>query len=103
MSLDGMKLPQLGSMQDKIRVSAWYRREQLRIFEALINVYASMITIKPDIVGQVEKAIDEYIELIVPGSKEFKDKQKNNFIQTQASALDSIYDKLKAHAGSRKE
>lgn len=97
MYLDGMPSVKLGSMQDRIRLSAWYRREQFRIFEALINVYANVISSNPDIIKKVETVIDDYIELVVPGSKEYKDAAQANFIQKQSNALSAIYDKLKTH------
>lgn len=97
MHLDGLSPVKAGSFQDRIRLSAWYKREQFRIFEALITVYANAISSNPDIIKKVEKVIDEYIELVVPGSNAYKQEQQASFIKSQSSALTSIYDVLKDH------
>lgn len=101
MYLDGLGPMKLGTMQDRIRLAAFYRREQFRIFESLINVYASVIAVNPDIVKKIETVIDDYIELVVPGSKEYKDAAQANFIQKQSDALTSIYAKLKGFSGKK--
>lgn len=103
MYLDGLPTVQTGSVQDRIRLSAWYKREQFRIFEALINVYANAISANPDIIKKVESVIDEYIELVVPGSAEFKRKSQESFIKSQSSALTAIYETLKTHSASNKK
>lgn len=95
--LDGLSPVPAGSLQDRIRLTAWYKREQFRIFEALINVYANVISSNPDIIKKVEAVIDEYIELVVPGSGEAKKAAQDSFIKSQSSALNAIYDVLKTH------
>jgi hypothetical protein len=97
MYLDGLPSVKLGSLQDRLRLSAWYRREQFRIFEALINIYANVISTNPDIIKKVESVVDDYIELVVPGSKEYKEASQESFIKKQGSALASIFEKLKVH------
>lgn len=101
MYLDGLKAERMGSIQDRIRLTAWYKREQFRIFESLINVYANVISTNPDIVKKIETIIDDYIELVIPGSKAYKDTAQANFISKQSQALNSIYDKLKGFGGKK--
>lgn len=63
----------------------------------MINVYANAISSNPEIIKKVEKVIDEYIELVVPGSGDYKKKEQQSFIKSQSNALTAIYDVLKDH------
>ena len=101
MYLSGLPQVKLGSVQDRIRLAAWYRREQFKIFESLIVVYANVIQSNPDIIKKVETVIDDYIDLVVPGSKAYKETAQDNFIKKQGQALQSIYDKLKQHSSTK--
>jgi hypothetical protein len=80
----------LGSFQDRILMAVYYRLLQPKIFEQLITVYASMLQLSPDVTKKIDQAIQEYIELLVPGSKEIRNKAEKNFMKTQQNALESI-------------
>lgn len=97
MHLDGNETLELGSVRDRIRNTVWYRREQKQIFESLINVYANVISVNPDITKKVGSAINEYIDLIVPGSKEFRDREEQNTLARNEAALKTIYAALQQH------
>lgn len=97
MYLDGLEYLPLGSLRDRIRNTLWYRREQRQIFESLIVVYASAISINPDITKKVTSAINEYIELIVPGSSEYRKKEEESLMAKNSAALATIYAALEQH------
>lgn len=49
MHLEGIPLAPLGTLQDSLYQAVWTRREQMRIFETLINVLASGLSLNPSV------------------------------------------------------
>lgn len=98
MNLDGLPPVGLGSLQDHIRLSVWYKREQRKIFETMINLYANVISVNPDIMKKVQTLIDDYLESVVPGSKELSRASAENTIKQQGAALQSIFKALKDYS-----
>ena len=97
MYLDGVPSAKLGTLSDQLRLTVWYRREQQRIFETMINLYANVISINPDISKKVEKLIGEYLENVVPGTEEMTKKETASTIKAQGEALQSIFKALQGH------
>lgn len=102
MLLSGLEVAPLNSIQDCVRVAAWYRRGQLRLFETLISVYSNVLSINPDVMKSVQKSLDTYFELIAPGTKEYMEKEDKNFIKQQQKTMDSIFSLLSDYEGQRK-
>ena len=98
MHLDGMPPIDLGSVQDQIRLTVWYRREQRQILETLISLYSAVISINPEVSKKVESLIGDYIESVVPGSAKIGRQVANTTIKKQGEALQSIFESLKAHS-----
>ena len=99
MYLAGLPPVKAGTIQDRLRISVWYRREQAHIFEVLLPVFAAGIPVNADIIKKVENMINSYMEIVIPGTAEFKKMEQNTFIKKQSNALHSIYDLLKKHNG----
>ena len=95
MYLDGLPYVRLGSLQDRIRISTWYRAKQPDIFNCLINVYANAMAVNPDITKKVQSLIEDFLELMIPGSKKLKDQEEDTFIKKQQAALEQISARLK--------
>ena len=72
MHLEGIPLAPLGTLQDSLYQAVWTRREQMRIFETLINVLASGLSLNPSVSKKIEKLMDEYINLVIPGAEQAK-------------------------------
>lgn len=69
----------------------------------MINLYANVISVNPDIMKKVQALIDDYFETIIPGSKELNKRAEENTIKSQGEALKSIYDALKGHSQGLKK
>ena len=102
MMLDGLPYTPLHSLTDRIRVSAWYRREQLRLFETLISVYSNVLAINPDIMNNIKKSLDDYFELLIPGSKEIRAEEQKNFVKNQEKTMQSIFGVLQSYESGRR-
>lgn len=102
MYVAGLPYVPLGSAQDKIRLAVWYRHEQEKILHAVLGVYSSLVSVNPDIINKVKKVVDNYIEVIVPGSKKFKADSEQNLIKSQGKALEAIFQSLEQQAGQVK-
>lgn len=98
MHLDGLPSVRLGSVRDKLRLAAWYRREQKQLYETMMNVYSAVITVNPEVLKKVQGLIEDYFEIVIPGSRNLSKKAEETTLKAQASALDSIYKALKAHS-----
>lgn len=94
MHIEGVPEYKIGSFQDTIRNAVWYRREQRQITEAMLGIYAVMMPHSPEIAKKIEPIIDGYIDLIIPGSVEWKKKNEANTVKANANALSKIYEKL---------
>ena len=94
MHIEGAPEYKIGSFQDTIRNAVWYRREQRQITEAMLGIYAVMMPHSPEIAKKIEPIIDGYIDLIIPGSVEWKKKQEENTVKANANALSKIYERL---------
>ena len=97
MFLDGKEVPKLGTIRDQLMTTVWYRREQRSIVETLVHIYAAMISINPEVCKKIESALTDYIDLIVPGSKKYKEQEDSNTIKKNSEALDNIFKVMKAH------
>lgn len=68
----------------------WLRREQFRIFETLINILASGLSLDPKLSKRIEELTDEYINLVIPGTKEIRKKNDSAFIAKTHNTLNEI-------------
>lgn len=100
MYIAGLPKVPLGSAQDKIRLAVWYRSEQEKILHAVLSVYSSLVSVNPDVIKKVKTVVDDYIEVIVPGSKQHKEDADNNLIKSQGKALEAIFSALSSKAGN---
>lgn len=94
MYIAGLPTVPLGSAQDKIRLAVWYRSEQEKILHAVLGVYTSLVSVNPEIINKVKTMVDDYIEVVVPGSKKMKQESDRNMINTQGKALEAIFQHL---------
>jgi hypothetical protein len=101
--LSGIKNSKLGSIEDRTRIAVYYRREQLRVFETLIGVYSSAMISFPEMRQSVLNMVEDYFEIVVPGSKQVRKEDERNFVEKQSKALENIAALLADHAGKRKE
>ena len=100
MYIAGLPYVPLGSAQDRIRLAVWYRHEQEKILHAVLGVYSSLVSVNPDIIKKVKKVVDDYIEVVVPGSKKYRDDSEANLIQSQGKALEAIFQSLEGQASN---
>ena len=98
MHLEGIPLAPLGTLQDSLYQAVWTRREQMRIFETLINVLASGLSLNPSVSKKIEKLMDEYINLVIPGAEQAKKKADEAFVTKTASALSDVAKLLPSHS-----
>ena len=66
----------------------------------MLSIYAVMMPHSPEIGKKIEPIIDAYIDLIIPGSSEWKKKSQANTVKANADALSKIYEKLSQAKGS---
>lgn len=97
MFLEGREVLKLGSMRDRMRSTVWYRREQRQIFQALINVYSAVIAVNPEVSSKISKTIDDYIELVIPGSNKARKHKEAETLKANSEALDAIYKTIQSH------
>ena len=97
MFLEGKEVPKLGSLRDQLQTTVWYRREQRKIVETLVHIYAAMLPINPEVCKKIEASLTDYIDLIIPGSKKYKEQEEANTIKKNADTLNSIFKQLEAH------
>jgi replicative DNA helicase len=103
MHLDGLDSLPIGSVADRVRTAAFYRRAQQQIYATLTNVYASVVATKPDILKEVQKTVEAYMELLIPGSRAMHNKAQDNFVKRQAKDMESIYAALTKHNAQFKD
>ena len=101
MYLEGRPLAPLGTIRDTLLQSVWLRREQFRIFETLINVFASALSLDPKLTSKIESISEDYINLVIPGSTELKKKNEEAFIAKTASALNDVAALLAGYEGNK--
>ena len=101
MKIDGLPAADINSMENHIRLAVWYRREQRKIFEALVTVYANTISINPEVLKKIEHLIEDYMESVIPGAKDAQKKNQSNTLEQQGKALTQIYDMLKGYSANR--
>lgn len=101
MYLEGRPLAPLGSIRDTLLQAVWLRREQFRIFETLINVFASALSLDPKLTTRIESISEDYINLVIPGSKELKKKDEEAFIAKTANALNDVAALLAGYEGNK--
>ena len=87
----------MGTIRDQLMTTVWYRREQRSIVETLVHIYAAMISINPEVCKKIEASLTDYIDLIIPGSKKYKEQEEANTIKRNADTLTSIFKQLEAH------
>lgn len=100
MYLEGAPLAPLGTLQDTLLQSVWLRREQFRVFETAINVFASALSIDPKLSKKIEELNEEYINLVIPGTKELRKSNNEAFVAKTASALDEVTKLLSGYKGN---
>ena len=98
MFLDGIEPVALGTVSDQLRATVWYRRENQRVFETMLNLYANVISINPEVSKKVESMVGDYLESVVPGSAEIGKQVANTTIKKQGEALESIFNSLKGYS-----
>lgn len=101
MFLSGIPLPPLGSFQESLCQAVWIRREQFRIFETMINILASGLSLDPQLSKRIERLTDEYIDLVIPGAKEVRKRSDEAFIAKTANALADVAKLLSKHPGNK--
>lgn len=95
MLLNGYEVSDLGTLGATLETAVWMRREQFRIFETMINVLAQGLTVSPEIGKKVQKLINEYMELVAPGSEAARKKNERDFIKNTAYSLNEITELLR--------
>lgn len=100
MYLEGAPLAPLNTLQDTLLQAVWLRREQFRVFETAINVFASALAIDPKLSKKIEELNDEYINLVIPGTKELRKKNNDAFVAKTANALDEVTKLLSGYKGN---
>ena len=78
----------------------WLRREQFRVFETAINVFASALSLDPKLSKKIEELNDEYINLVIPGTKELRKRNNEAFVAKTANALDEVTKLLSGYKGN---
>lgn len=106
MYLNNCPLAPLNTLQDTLLQSIWIRREQFRVFETMINIFANGLSLSPKLSERIEKLSNEYIELVIPGTQAAKKENETKFIERTASTLEEVSKLLKGHyenqAGTKK-
>lgn len=97
MYLEGRELHDIGSLRDSLTQAIWVRQRQIRVFETFVNVMANGLSINPDVSKNIEKLTSDYLELIIPGSKEAK---RYNDEEFAARTNKTLSDVAKLLAGS---
>lgn len=100
MYLEGAPLAPLGTLQDTLLQAVWLRREQFRVFETAINVFASALSLDPKLSKKIEELNDEYINLVIPGTKELRKRNNEAFVAKTANALDEVTKLLSGYKGN---
>ncbi len=94
MKMDGMKPTRLGSLEDRLYTSAFYRRKQSQLFETMIAVYSRVLQLDPKIAKTVESLTKTYFDLEIPGINEYLKKSEDSFVKKQQDALTNIMSRL---------
>lgn len=101
MYIEGYPLATLNTMRDGLLQAIWVRHKQTHIFEVLINVMANGLALNPDISKRIDELTTEYIELVIPGSREARRRSDRDFAERTSKALSEVA-KLLAEGGSGK-
>lgn len=99
--LSSFKLPELYSLQDSLLTSIWLRREQFRIFETMINVLSAGLTLDSKVSTKIEDLMQDYINLVIPGSTKDKKERDAAFAAKTAQALNDVAALLATSPGSK--
>lgn len=84
-----------------IMQALWLRESQIHAFETLINIFANGLSINPDISKRINTLTDDYLELRIPGSKEVRKQNDNDFIAESAKTLNEVTQLLSNYKGNR--
>lgn len=79
----------------------WVRNNQAKAFETLINVFANGLSISPDISSKITKLTNDYLELILPGSSEIREKNDKEFIAQSSKTLEEVTKLLSDYKGNK--
>jgi len=97
MSLEGLPVAKLGSLVDRAKVKAWYRTQNIRIFETVIAIYSNAISVNPDITKKIQKTTSDYMDLIIPGTSRVNADAEKNFAKQQEKTLNNVFAALSTH------
>ena len=101
MLLSGFEVSELGSLAATIETAVWMRREQFRVFETMIDVLSQGMTLSTDMANKVQRLMNQYIDLVVPGSETERKEKEATFMQNTAQSLNDITNILKGSAAGK--
>ena len=84
------KFDKLNSIQDAIKNAAWYRGSQREVFTMLINLYSAALSVEPSLMTTIKPMVDNYLDVILPGSLKKKKEEENSLVSKNAALLDTI-------------
>lgn len=97
MSSGNVRLAEKGSLEEALQNAIWMRREQFRVFETMINVLSAGLSLNPDISKRIQKLMNDYMDLVIPGSKAIRKSEDENFLKKTSESLNAITKILEDH------
>lgn len=101
MFMSNVKVAPLQSVQDLLMQASWLHNKQLRAFETMINIFSNAMSINPDLTKKINALANDYLEILIPGSKEARKKEEEAFISETANTLNDVSKLLSNYQGSR--
>lgn len=69
----------------------------------MINIFANGLSLSPNLSSRIEKLSDEYINLVIPGTRELKKVSEEAFVAKTANTLNEITTLLKGYSANKAE
>jgi len=84
----------IDSLENKLLMRGWYRSRAIDLKAQYITAFSSLVTINPELAKNLQQSMNEFTDLIWPGTSEVMAKTEAQDIEDKAQKLRDYEEKL---------